>query len=404
MPKFEYEAIAAGDTRKGVIEALDEYSAMQTLRQQGVMVIDLKQASALKQEIKLPNPPNLKDYALACKKWGLGVRTGMSTLQILDLLRKTATNPTLSKAFGNVLSEVQNEGLSISESMERQKVFPNLMTSMVRLGETAMANKMANIMDNLNTHYSKEFKIRSMVQRAMVYPIIVTVLAIAVTFYLMTTVVPQLGAILVGLGGDLPFITTATLAASSFIKVFWWVIVIGLVGSVYGLYSYYKTPEGRNQLDPIWLKTPIMGKMLKQQILSRITRTMGMMISNGLSITDTLSATADGASNTVYTKALNQIGQDISQGYGGLELGMSNYPELFPPDILSNIQAGEQTGKLAEMLPAVSDYYDEEAETTAMSLADSITPLLMVMLGLVIGFILGSVFMPMFSIINQLSQ
>jgi type IV pilus assembly protein PilC len=284
-------------------------------------------------------------------------------------------------------------GDSLSEAISKHpKVFTKLYISMVGAGERG--GLLAEILGRLATYLENTARLRKKVKSAMMYPTAVTLIAIGITVFLLVKVVPVFGEVYRGFGKQLPGPTQALINLSNIVRSYILYILPAMVGVVYGWLAYIKTKSGQEFWDRTRIKLPIFGHIAHKICLARFTRTLSSLIRSGVPILEVLGIVQNTVGNVVMEKAVKTAANDIERGEG-IANALGKHP-IFPAMIIRMITAGEQTGKIESMLERISDFLDEEIETTLSGLTSLIEPLLIVFLGVVVGGIAICMFLPIF--------
>ncbi|MFC4427499.1 type II secretion system F family protein [Deinococcus navajonensis] len=406
MPVFEYRVRdRSGKVLKSQMEAETAAQVRDTLRAKNLMIVEIKPPkSGLNADIKIPflddRPPGLKQVAIFSKQLATLINAGVPLVQSLAILQKQIEH----KGFQGVVKAMRTEvegGIPLSEAIAKYpKIFNRLYLNLIRAGETS--GTLDAILERIAAFQEKDLALRGKIKSAMTYPIIVLVFALGITYFLLTTIVPQFAQILVQLNAPLPFITRMLMAVSEFLQHSTLIIVAIVAVIVFAYRAYYKTPNGRMQVDKIKLRIPVFGNLIQKSAISSFARTLGLLLSSGVNIIESLEITKGTANNAVVEETLDNaknvvmVGEQMSSS-----LATS---KVFPPMVVSMVSIGEETGSLDAMLDKVGDFYDREVDEAVDSLTAAIEPLMIVFLGVIIGTIVAGMFLPMFSIIGSLSQ
>jgi type IV pilus assembly protein PilC len=284
-------------------------------------------------------------------------------------------------------------GDSFSEALQKHpKVFTRLYVCMVAAGEKG--GLLAEILARLATYLENTARLRKKVKSAMMYPTVVTIVAILITIFLLVKVVPVFGDIFSGFGAKLPGPTLYMIKLSEFVQRYILLLLIGGGAVVYGWFYFIKTKPGREFWDRYRIRMPIFGVIAHKICLARFTRTLASLIRSGVPILEVLQIVSQTVGNVVMEKAIRSAAGDIERGEG-ISTAIGKHP-VFPTMIVRMITAGEQTGKIDNMLERVADFLDEEIETTLSGLTSLIEPILIVFLGVVIGGMVICMFLPIF--------
>lgn len=387
-----------------VIEAEDIRTAARSLRDKGFFVAEIKeQGRGLQAEIKLPGldrGPSLKDLAVFSRQLATMLSAGLPIVQSLAILEKQTEN----KKFREIIKEIRTEvegGTSFSDALTKHKLFSRLFVNLVKAGETS--GTLDAILDRLATFLEKDLELRGKIRSALTYPTIVFVFAVGVTYFLLTGVVPQFAGILTGLGSELPLLTRLLIAISDALRAGTLFIVLLAIVGFFAYRSYYRTEQGRRVIDRIKLRMPVFGNLNKKSALARFSRTFGLLITSGVNIVESLDITKGTAGNAIIEDILEETKTTIQAGepvYATIQA----YPQVFPPMVGSMIAIGEETGALDVMLQKIGDFYEREVDEAVSSLTAAIEPIMIVFLGGVVGLIVAGMFLPLFQIINTLSN
>jgi type IV pilus assembly protein PilC len=406
MPVYEYRVRdRSGKVLKSQMEAETPAQVRDALRAKNLLIVEIKAPkTGLNADIKIPGltdrPPGLKQVAVFSKQLATLINAGVPLVQSLVILQRQIEN----KAFQNIIKAVRTEvegGTPLSEALVKHpKVFNRLYINLVRAGETS--GTLDSILERIAAFQEKELALRGKIKSAMTYPVVVLVFALGITYFLLTTIVPQFASILSQLNAPLPFITKMLMAVSDFLKSSGLLIFVFMAVIVFAYRMYYKTAKGRRVIDDVKLRLPVFGNLLQKSAISSFARTFGLLISSGVNIIESLEITKGTAGNAVIedtienAKNVVMVGDPLS--------GSLATSRIFPPMVVSMVAIGEETGSLDTMLGKVGDFYDREVDEAVDSLTAAIEPLMIVFLGGIVGTIVAGMFLPMFSIIGQLSQ
>ena len=271
---------------------------------------------------------------------------------------------------------------------------------MVSAGEKG--GLLAEILARLATYLENTARLRKKVKSAMMYPTVVTFVAIAITIFLLVKVIPVFGDIYTGFGAKLPAPTQFLINLSDIVKSYFLLLMLGGGGAIYGWLAFIKTKSGRQFWDAKRIKLPVFGSIAHKICLARFTRTLSSLIRSGVPILEVLQIVSQTVGNVIMEKAIKDASADIERGES-ISMALSKHP-VFPSMVLRMITAGEQTGKIDNMLERVSDFLDEEIETTLSGLTSLIEPILIVFLGVVIGGMVICMFLPIFKMSEIVGQ
>ena len=288
-------------------------------------------------------------------------------------------------------------GHTVADALRRHpKAFTDLYVNMVAAGEAG--GILDTILMRLATFLEKNDALVGKVKSAMIYPTVIMSVAFIAIVTLLIFVIPVFENMFASVNLALPLPTRIVIMLSSFLKHYWWAVGLGAWFTVFSLKRYYKTSNGELNIDKILLKVPVLGDMLRKSAVSRFTRTLGTLISSGVSILDGLEITAKTAGNRVIHDAIMDSRSSIAGGDTiSAPLQKSN---VFPPMVISMIAVGEQTGGLDEMLTKIADFYDTEVDTAVSGLLSLMEPVMIVFLGVIVGGMVVAMYLPIFDMIN----
>jgi type IV pilus assembly protein PilC len=328
------------------------------------------------------------------------INAGLPLVQSLTILAQQTENSVLKEVTKQVVYDVES-GNTLADAMRKHpKAFSDLYVNMVAAGEAG--GILDTILLRLATFLEKNDALVRKVKGAMIYPGVIMSVAVAAIAVLLIFVIPTFQSMFASVNMELPLPTRIVIGASGLLTHWWWAIagVIGL--AVFGLRQYYATADGRKRIDMMMLNAPVLGDVLRKSAVSRFTRTLGTLISSGVSILDGLEITAKTAGNRVIHDAVMASRQSIA---GGETIaGPLDKSGVFPPMVISMVAVGEQTGGLDEMLAKIADFYDEEVDVAVSALLALMEPIMIVVLGVVVGGMVVAMYLPIFDMVNAVQQ
>ncbi len=337
-----------------------------------------------------------KDIAIFCKQMHTMLFAGMPLLSALEVLENQAENKTLRATVKDMSMQVQ-KGEVLSTTMKRHpKVFPPLLTGMVESGE--LTGNLDNVLERMSTHYTKENRINSKIKGAMVYPAILSVLAVSVVIFMLAVIMPTFVGMFEGSGVPLPAPTRFLMSVSDAIRDYWYIFIAVIAGIVFLIRRITKTVEGKRFFDKLKLSMPLIKGPIAQIATSRFTRTLSTLLASGIPIIQALESSSRVTNNRVVIDGIDQVTEDIKKG-ASLSVLLKKVG-VFPPMMISMVGIGEESGSLEGMLERAADFYDEELEAAIQKLVSMIEPLMIVVMGVVIGFIVISMMLPMFDMLQ----
>jgi type IV pilus assembly protein PilC len=326
------------------------------------------------------------------------IAAGLPLIQCLEILEEQVE----SKSFGQTIAGMRGAvetGTSLSESLSKYpKVFSNLFVSMVSAGE--MGGVLDVVLDRLATYLEKSSALRRKVKGAMAYPSLVMVIAILVTLFLLTFIIPSFARLFISSGMTLPLPTLIVMTMSSFLMTNWLYILLTIVLIILTLRKSYKTKVGRLKIDKFLLKIPQIGSILLKSSIARFSRTLGTLMESGVAILDALEITANTSGNKIIQNAVLQTKRSIEQGDTISE--PLKKTEVFPNMVVQMISVGEKTGELDKMLSKIADFYEDEVDVAISALASVIEPIMIVVMGVLVGGMVIAMYLPIFNLANAI--
>lgn len=399
MPKFEYIAKSPlGEERSSALHAESAEAAADVLHRDGLVVLSIREVSesvrsrlSLKSSIFAPRVPS-SIVVFFTKQLSSMLGAGLPLIRALYGLAREERNNTFHKVLLQVAADIEG-GDSLSAALSRHpSVFSDLYVNMIRSGE--QSGTLGTIMADLERYLHRTETIKRKVKSAMTYPVFVVSFAIVAFVVLMVKIVPTMAEIYQRLNADLPTITQVVISASDLVTANLWVLALVAAGLVAAYQLMNRSVRGKLVLDTFKLRTPLLGPILRKVVVAKFLRTLGILVSSGLPILESLELAGLGSGNQVVAAAAGRIAAGVSKG-GNLAAGF-RAADVFPEIVVQMVSTGEETGRLDEMLSIVSDHYDEQVETSIESLASLIEPLMIVFVGGLIAIILVAMFLPVF--------
>ena len=389
-----------GRVVEGTMDADGEAAVATRLRGQGLIPLEVSKQKNDKMKMELhllPQKVKLKDIALFSRQFATMIGSGLSLLRTLSILHEQTEHPLLAKTIGSIRDDVER-GASLSQAIGRHpKVFPELFVAMVRAGESG--GQLDTVLNRVADNFEADVKLRQKVKAAMTYPVVVAGIAVLLVTIMLLFVVPTFAAMFTGLGGTLPLPTAILMKLSIAAK---WLVPLLIVLAIGGRIGYKRgrlmSAEFRYRTDKIKLKAPIFGDLFQKIALSRFARTLGLLLRAGVPVLQALDIVAATTGNEVLARASKDVKDSVRAGE--TMAGPLGRHDIFPPMVVQMISVGEDTGALDSMLDKVSDFYDQEVESTTESLTSLIEPLMIAVLGGVVGSMIVALYMPMFSIFD----
>ena len=397
MPTFTYSARPAtgGEMQTGELELPSKDDVLAHLHRQRLIPVSVREKP---KEISITFGTGVKtrDIVIFTRQFATMINSGLPLVQSLDILAEQTENPALRKTISEVLYDVES-GHTLADAMGKHpKIFTELFVNMVAAGEAG--GILDTILLRLATFLEKNDALIRKIKGAMIYPAVIFSVAGAAILILLIFVIPTFQQMFATAGIPLPLPTRIVIGASAFLQAYWWAVGVGVIGAVLGIRAYYKTDQGQLVIDRILLSLPILGDLQRKSAVSRFTRTLGTLVSSGVSILEGLEITAKTAGNRVIHDAV--MGSRASIAGGETIAGPLKESGVFPPMVVQMINVGEQTGGLDEMLSKIADFYDEEVDAAVEALLAAMEPIMIVVLGVIVGGMIVAMYLPIFDMIN----
>jgi len=378
---------------KGEIEAPTLSQARALLRQRGVRVTKIKRRT--QSIFSNTKPVKTVDISFASRQMATMIGAGIPVAQTLRAVGKGHESASMEKLMLDLAREVES-GSALSVALKKYpEHFNRLFTSLTEAGEES--GKLDTMLDRVATYTEKLEAIKSKVKSAMMYPIIVLVIAGLVTVLLLLFVIPQFESLFTGFGADLPTLTRVIVDMSEAMQKNWWKYFLGAAAAIFAFVSSYKRSEKMKfAMDRMLIKAPLFGVILRKSALARFSRTLSITFGAGVPLVDGMDTVGAATGNRVFQKAVLDVKNDISTGRG-LENSM-NATGVFPNMMLQMVASGEESGELEIMLDKVADFYEREVDDAVDSLASIIEPLMIVLLGGIIGTMVVAMYLPIFKL------
>ena len=425
MPNFIYSALdAKGEEKTGVISANSEGEAIQQLRGNGLYPTQIQQEGkgSKKAKAAIAQKTKAKGKAKPAGKVGGSVKpknltiftrqlatlidSGLPLLRSLTVLEKQEPHPVLRSTIG-VLAENVQGGSTFSESLaQHPKIFNKLYVNMVKAGE--LGGVLEIVLNRLAEYQEKAQKLKNKIVSAMVYPVIVMFIAVAILVFLMIFIVPKFKEMFTSTDQELPLISQIVFGTSEFFlarplfvpNVFFLFVVFGILVVLFNIWG--KTKGGRSLIDMLKLRMPILGDIQRKSAVSRFSRTLGTLVTSGVPILQALNITRDTAGNVVISSAIEKVHEAVKEGETIVTPLQAS--GVFPNMVISMVDVGEETGQLPEMLLKVADVYDDEVDNAVTALTSILEPIMIVILALIVGSVVFALFLPLIKMISTMGN
>ena len=407
MPNYRFQVRQpGGQVSAGTLVAESAAAAAERLRGQGGHVLQVtpvreggRDLAGWLGVLNWSSGPSAKDVLDFTTQLAVMIRAGISIRAALEGIAEQVTNPGFRRILQQVRADVE-AGKQFSEAIARYpRLFSPLYVNMVRASE--MSGSFARMLDRIAAYLAQEIETRKMVLGASIYPGIIATMAISVTVFLLTFVLPRFAGVFKGKEDALPAPTRFLMGLSGFMVEWWWAIAIGAVAGVTGFLIFIRTELGSFWWDRFKLTVPVVGRMFRALYISRSLHTMGELLNAGVPMLDTIAITGDISGNQLFRRMWRGVYGAVKQGKK-VQSQLSR-SRLLPRSVVQMIAAGEESGKLGEVLDEISAYYAKALRDAIKAVTSMIEPIMIVLMGGVVGFIAMAIILPIFKMSNLVS-
>lgn len=402
METFSYKAVdASGKDVKGTVDAESRDEAVRKIKEQGFLPVSVGKQGTLDKDVNISFIGKKKiparDMSVFCRQFASILKAGVSVINALEMLGEQTENKKLKAAIINTQASVE-KGENLSDSMRQNEEFPSILVDMVKAGEAS--GSLENSLTRMAIQFEKDAKLKGVVKKAMMYPVVLICVMIGVIIVMLTFVIPSFMTMFEDLDSELPVTTRMILAMSDSIKGYWYIYLLVVVGIAVGIQVYKSTPNGRHNLDKLKLKLPVFGLLQTKSACASFARTMSTLLQAGMPMIDALEISASTMKNVLFYDGLEKVKNGVSLG-----LPLSNQLKatgLFPPMVVHMVGIGEETGNVEEMLTNSATYYEEEVEVQTQTLTSLMEPIIIVLMALVVVMLILAIYQPMIQLYNTL--
>lgn len=401
MKIFKYEAInLSGKKTKGTIEANDFKEARKLLKDKKLKVLGIKESRSTSLFKSTNKKKKLKADQIShfCRQFAIILSSGINSIIGLETLGKNTDNKILASEINRIVSEIKR-GATIADSMlEKDSKFPRLLGAMVATGEAT--GTLEEVLKSMSLFYEREHRITQKIKNASMYPTIVSITSIVMLFIFTSFILPTMIDTILEVGAELPWVTKLIMVVGTFMKSYWWLVLIFGFVALYFLGKYIKTPVGRYQKDVLINKIPLLGKGINSIVSMRFSRALYLFISTGFPMLQGLDHIKDSLNNSIAEKAIAKAKEGLIRGETLADnLEQSKY---FDHVLIQMISIGEQTGQLENISNQMAEFYEHEAEIYLNRMVAMIEPIMIIIVGIMVAILVIGVFLPMLSIYDAI--
>ncbi len=407
MPLFTYVAFnKKGKEEKGIVDANNIQAARTKLKNKGLYVRSILEDREKEERDLFPFLSKLlyriprKEVGLFSKMLGTLLGAGIPLDRCLMSIIDQIENVYLKKVIIEMRADI-TEGLSLSESMKKHPtVFPDQYPSLIAVGEST--GNYEDTLHRLAELEEKSAELKSKVQVAMIYPVIMGALSLAVSVFLLIVVIPQIEQLFASFNATLPLITRIVIGLSYFLTNYWWLIIISLVAGSLGFAKWKGTENGTKVWDRFLLKVPVVGSLLKKVLVSNFARNLSILLMNRVPLIVSLNIVSDVVNHTVFREEISAAIIKIKEG-GKLSDSLQG-SQILSQMVLGMLNAGEASDKVPEMMTKLSEIYESEVDTAIKSLTQSLEPIMILVMGGIIFTIMAAIMTPMYKLTQEIQN
>ncbi len=401
MAVFKYKAF--NKDRKvvqGLVESFNESSAASALKERGYSIISLKEkgGTSLDDILSFLDRVTTKDIVVFSRQFAVMISANVSLVQSLRIIAEQTANSKFKKIIAEIAREVDS-GTRLSEALgKRPKIFSEFYISVIKSGETS--GKLDEVLTYLADEMEKDFDMMAKIKTAMIYPAVLFTILVGVGIFMMIVVVPKLTNMITESGAEIPLATKILIGISDILSSFWWLLLIVFIGLVAAFRFYVRTKSGKRNIDYLRLKLPIFGHLFTLIYIVRFTRSMGTLIAGGVTISKSLSVSAEVVGNEIFKEMIYETLREVEDGNSIANVfGASKIMPKMVPQMMS---VGEKTGKMDLVLEKITHFYEREINNILANLMTLIEPIIIVIMGVAVAGMVLAIIMPMYSVYTQI--
>lgn len=401
MKNYKYSALMLiGKKIKGVIAANDFNDARKRLREKKVRVLELKEHTEGNLFAKRDSKKKLKADTIShfCRQYGIIISSGINSITGLESLAKKSGNKILSQEITRIVNDIKS-GATLSDSMlDEKSKFPKLLSAMVATGEAT--GTLEEVLKSMASFYEREHRITQKIKNASTYPIIVGIVSFIMLFIFTSFIMPNMMESILEVGAQMPPISQMIMNIGMFMKNYWYLVLLVIIGSIILIKQYIKTPVGRHNKDVLINKIPLLNKGINAIVSMRFSKALYLFVSTGFPLLQGLDYIRESLNNSIAEKSVQKAKEGIIRGETLADnLEQSRY---FDPILIQMLSIGEQTGQLENISNQMSEFYEHEADIYLNRMVSMIEPIMIVLVGIMVAFLVIGVFLPMLSIYDAI--
>jgi len=392
-----------GEIKEGVVEASNQELALNLIQKNELFPISVKKKEKKgllsDQLVRYFSQVSAKELMVFFRQLAILIEARVPIIYSLGAIKDQTENSFFKATIEEVINDIQ-DGLSFSDALKKKpEVFSNLSVNIINSGENSgnLKQSVEYVADNLERNYNLSRKISS----AFVYPAVVLAVFLIIGFVFVTFIIPRLTEVIKDMGVDFPWYTKIIINFSDFMKAYWWIVLLGIIGSILGLLSYVGSEKGRRALDKLKIQLPVFGSIFRNLYIARFTENLAILLTSGIPIIRAVTLSSSVINNSIYEKLFLKTAYELK--IGGNINSVFRKSEYIPSIVSQMIRVGEESGQLDMVLRYIVSFYEQETETATKNLSTLLEPFIMVIIGIAVGFLVFSILMPIYNIASQIS-
>ncbi len=403
MPKYFYTAQSfKGESKTGIMEAKDVHQLAGILRQQGLILVRAEPEEKLTSRFNWELPSfgvSLPEKLFFTRNLQVMISAGLPLPRAIGTLSEQAKSNKFKTALSNIRDEIA-KGKSFSDSLaDYPDIFSELFRNLIKVGEES--GTLEKVLESLSLQIEKEHDLRAKVKGAMIYPAVIIFAMFAVGILMLVVVVPKLAESFKEVGADLPLTTKFIIGFADFLVHKWYLLIIGFLAILSFFWQFLKTGFGKNFIDGLLLKVPVVSQIIKNTNYAYTVRTLSSLISSGVALPRSLEITSQTLGNAHFRAALGQAAERVRKGEK-LSDSLRRHQNIYSPVVIQMIAVGEETGETSGILAKLADFYENEVSVSTKNLTAVIEPVLMLVIGVIVGFFAISMIQPMYTMLGEI--
>jgi len=392
-----------GEVKEGTVDAANRDLALELIQKNDFFPILLreegKKISFVDIFRKYVNRVKVKELMIFFRQLAILVEARVPIVYALSAIKDQTENPFFKTVIEEIVNDIQ-DGLPFSDALKKKpEIFSSLSISIIKSGEASgnLKQSVEYVADSIEKNHNLSKKITS----AFIYPAVVMAVFFVIGFVFVAFIIPKLTIVIKDMGVDFPWYTKVVMVGSDFMAVYWWAVLLGIIGVVLGILFFLETRKGKEKMDRLKINMPVFGKIFQNIYITRFSENLAILLKGGIPIIRAVTLSSSVVNNSVYEELFLQVAYELKIGQN--IHGVFQKSELIPPIVSQMIRVGEETGQLDLVLHHISTFYEQETETATKNLSVLLEPLIMIIIGTAVGFLVFSILMPIYNVANQIN-